>query len=86
MAPGALKRPTRRFPVRAGPRQRLARPLGLGVFYQLYCVAAIEAVVTGQLLTTQEDIVNQFEIATTLLDITHADMLEPVGEPESQVN
>ena len=85
-ARGALNHQTRRFLVRAGPRQRLAQPLGLGVFYQLYCVAAIEAAVTGKLLTTQEDIVNQFEIATALLDITHADMLEPVGELEPEVN
>ena len=41
---------------------------------------------TGQLLTAQEDIVNQFEIATALLDTTHADMLEPPGEPEPEVN
>ena len=73
-----------RFP--AGPRQRPARPPGLGVFYQLYCVPAIEAAVTLQLLTAQEDIVNQFKIATALLDDTHADMLEPAVEPEPEVN
>ena len=46
----------------------------------------IEVAVTVQLLTAQEDIVNQFEIATALLDTTHPDMLEPPGEPELEVN
>ena len=37
-------------------------------------------------MTAQEDIVNQFELATALLDTTHADMLEPAVEPEPEVN
>ena len=49
------------------------------MFYQLCCLAAIEAAVTVQVLTAQEDIVNQFEIATALLDTTYAHMLEPAG-------
>ena len=53
---------------------------------RVYRVAAIEVAVTGKLLTAQEDIVNLFEIATALLDTTHADMLEPPGEPEPEVN